>query len=309
MNFAQIFNVANLGLVILDRYLKVAHWNPWMEIHTGVAADKIMGASIFDFFPNLRFPGFEKNCKSVFTFGNLAFFSQKLHHYLFPCKPVTSFNTRFDYMQQSCTMGPLRDEKNKGKIEHLYIIVQDVTELVAFEQKLIEMNNRDGLTRIYNRRFMDKRLKEEFESHRRYSRPFSLIMFDIDHFKEINDRYGHQCGDFILKSISSRIDSSIRNVDFLARYGGEEFCCMLPETNLHTASKLDEGFRLAVSEKKFNFNGYSVKVTISLGVSEISEGIASPEILLKRADEALYEAKKSGRNRIVSMKTQQSNAY
>lgn len=173
MIFSQIFDMVNVGLVVLDRDLKVLHWNRWIALHTGVSPEQIVGASVFDFFPNLNNARFLRNCKSVLAFGNFCFFSQKLHRYLFPVKPDGSFAAAFDYMQQSCTMGPLRDES--GAVQYLYISVQDVTEVVAYEQKLIEMNTRDGLTGAYNRRFLESQLADEIERSRRYSRPLSLI--------------------------------------------------------------------------------------------------------------------------------------
>jgi len=295
----QIFDAINIGIVILDRELRVYKWNRWMEIHSGIPADKIIGSSIFDIFPNLDTPKFRRSCKSVFSFGNFCFFSQKLHKYLFPFKTKGYLGTEFEYMQQSCAMGPLRDENNV--IQYLFIYVEDVTEVAVYEKKLMEMNIKDALTGIYNRRFLETKLKEEFERHRRYSTEFSVIMFDIDYFKKVNDKYGHQCGDFILKSVSSRISSIIRNVDYLARYGGEEFCCLLPETSLESAMNVAERFRKAIMEQENSFDGTIIKVTISLGVAEIREGINSPQMLLKKADEALYKAKREGRNRVVPM--------
>lgn len=305
MNFAQIFEMINIGTVVLDRDLNVCYWNRWMEMHSGIDSDRIVGSSILENFPNLNCKGFLKNFKSVITFGNLSFFSQKLHRYLFPFRPATSFNTGFEYMQQSCTMGPMRDGNNgyiTDLIKHVYIIVQDVTELVDYEKKLLEMNMKDGLTGIYNRRFMDTRIKEEFERHKRYSRPMCFIMLDIDFFKKINDSYGHQFGDFVLKSLSSRIGSTIRNVDFFGRYGGEEFCCIFPETTIQSGAGLAERFRRAILEKRFKFEDISITVTISLGVSEVRKGIDSSDILVKQADEALYEAKRTGRNKVILMK-------
>ncbi len=299
MIFAQIFDAINIGLVILDRDLKVYKWNRWMEMNSGIPAAEIIGSHIFDFFPNLKTRKFLRSCKSVFTFGNFCFFSQKLHRCLFPFKATGCFDTRFEYMQQSCAMGPLRDENNE--VKYLFIYVQDVTEVATYEQKLVEMNMRDSLTGIYNRRFLESKLREEFKRHKRYSRPLSIIMFDIDFFKKVNDKYGHQCGDFILKSVSSMIASQIRNVDFLIRYGGEEFCCLLPETALEPAIGVAERFRKSVMEHDNNFDGKNIKVTISLGVAEIRPNINSPETLLKKVDEALYRAKRRGRNRVEAM--------
>jgi diguanylate cyclase (GGDEF)-like protein len=294
----QIFDTVNIGLVVMDKELKVTQWNRWMFQHSGIASEQIVGSSIFEHFPALDSPWFTRNCKAVLTFGNFSFFSQKLHHYLFPFKPVGSFAAKFEFMQQSCTMGPLRGEDNA--INSIFVIVQDVTELATYEQKMMELNIRDGLTGIYNRRHFESRLAAECERHQRYDRKLSLIMIDIDFFKAVNDSYGHQCGDQVLREVASGIASVIRTSDCLARYGGEEFCCLLPETALANAVMLAELFRRHVEDMAIEQDCNQLKVTISLGVAEYGE-MDTAETLLKRADEALYEAKRTGRNRTVSL--------
>ena len=297
--FSQIFETINFGLIILDTELKVTHWNHWMERHSGIVSKQINGASLFDFFPEINTPRFMRNSNSVLSFGNFSFFSQKLHHYLFPFKPVSSFQaSMFEHMQQSCTMGPLRNDDNQ--ITGIFLIVQDVTELASYEHKLVEMNIKDGLTGIYNRRFLQTRLAEEFQRRKRYGTKLSLIMFDIDFFKKVNDCYGHQCGDAVLQSVATKISSIIRHTDYLARYGGEEFCCLLPQTDLTGALILAERFRHVIEEMVTPCQANTIKVTISLGVSDAIPD-DSAENLLKRADDALYQAKNSGRNRIATI--------
>jgi diguanylate cyclase (GGDEF)-like protein len=207
-------------------------------------------------------------------------------------------------MQQSCTVGPLRDENND--IQYIYINVQDVTEIVAYEQKLIEMNTKDGLTGIYNRRFFEPRLLEEFERHQRYERPMSLIMLDIDHFKNINDTHGHQAGDYILKSLTGFIAERIRNIDIFARYGGEEFCILLPETSIEAALLLAEEIRKQIGTTVFQFKKTEIRLTVSQGVAALVRRVANAEALLKMADDALYEAKKLGRDKVVSANKEES---
>ena len=126
----------DIGLVILDKEFKVRFWNRWLEAHSGITPDKICNSVIYDFFPNLNNPKFHRNCKAVLTFGNFYFFSQKLYDYIFPFKPVSSFQTEVEYMQQSCTMGPLRDEFNV--INYVFISIRDVTEASVYEKKLTE---------------------------------------------------------------------------------------------------------------------------------------------------------------------------
>ncbi len=297
MNYEQILNVVNLGVVVFDREYKVCYWNRWMAMHSNIQSQTIINRPIFDFFPDLNNPIFMRNCRSVLTFGNLIFLSQKLHKYLFPFKLIRSGISPMEYMQQSCTMGPLRDSENV--INYVFITIQDVTEIVSYEQRLRELNMTDGLTGMYNRRYLDIRINEEFKRHQRFGRPMSLILFDIDHFKKINDTYGHQCGDYILQDLSSATLSAIRNVDILARYGGEEFCCLLPETSSDKSVLIAERLRKQVMENSFRWNDADVHVTISLGVSVLTAGIDSPGALIERADQALYQAKDNGRNRVM----------
>lgn len=292
----QIFDTVNIGVVTLDQELRVQYWNRWMELHSGIRAEKIIGSSLFDFFPNLNNIRFTKNCKVVLSFGNFSFFSQKLHKYLFPFRPDSSFGCNFEFMQQSCTMGPLRDQNNS--IISLFIIIQDVTELAASEQRLIELNTKDALTGIYNRRYLDAHLGGECDRHLRYGRKMTLIMFDIDYFKKVNDNYGHQCGDFVLKAITTEIAHLSRRTDYFVRYGGEEFCCILPETPSEEAMMLAERFRCHVAQLNMAYQDKNVQVTISLGVAELRNE-DTPEQLLQRADDALYEAKNKGRDRVV----------
>ncbi|MBF0225009.1 MAG: diguanylate cyclase [Desulfobacterales bacterium] len=305
MIFSQIFDMINSGIVILDRDLKVVKWNRWMENYSKIPANDVIGKSIIEFYPNLDNAKFKRNVKSVLAFGNFSFFSQKLHKYIFPFKALNTLGVKFDYMQQNCTMGPIRGENNS--IEYIYIMVQDVTEVAAYEQKLIEMNIKDGLTGAYNRRYFETRIKEEFARHKRYSRPFSIIMQDIDYFKKVNDTYGHQAGDFILTSFSSSVAGRIRNVDILARYGGEEFCCLLPETNLKSAKLVAEHVRHLVEQSIYKFKNLELKITVSQGVAELNPEMSSHEIMLKRADDALYEAKKTGRNKVIGWEEKNQN--
>jgi diguanylate cyclase (GGDEF)-like protein len=297
MIFNQLFDLLDMGIVILDSDLKVQKWNKWMELHSNIPANHIIGKPIFDFFPHLNNPGFLRSLKYVMNFGNYYFFSQKLHHYLFPFRPVSSRAVDIEYMQQSCNMGQIIDENTSAK--YIYITVHDVTEISVYEKTLIEMNTRDSLTKIYNRKFLENQLENECKRFKRGQRPFGLIMLDIDFFKKINDTYGHLCGDYVLKSLASSVASKIRSTDTLARYGGEEFFCLLTETDISSATHLAETLRKTVENEIFTFQDMSVQLTISLGVTAMATGVQSPEALLRKADDALYEAKRTGRNKVV----------
>ncbi len=156
----------------------------------------------------------------------------------------------------------------------------------------------DPLTGLPNRQAVDERLAQEFARWRRFGEPFSLLLWDVDHFKRINDRFGHPAGDKALKVVAQVLCQGIREVDFVGRYGGEEFLMLLPETGRDGALKLAEKLRQAVKECGFNSRGKPVPITISCGLTQVREG-DTPESLVERADQALYEAKEGGRDRCV----------
>jgi diguanylate cyclase (GGDEF)-like protein len=171
--------------------------------------------------------------------------------------------------------------------------------------KILYLSQRDALTGCFNRGYMNAQLPREIRRAVRYRRALSITLCDIDHFKTINDSYGHQCGDRVLKEFVESLDELIRtDSDWLARYGGEEFLLVLPETTLENAERLAERLRMHIAGKPFEWQGELIRITASFGVvgfspGELPKGLPA-EALLNRADEHLYQAKKKGRNRVVS---------
>lgn len=161
-------------------------------------------------------------------------------------------------------------------------------------EKLKKMSFSDPLTSLYNRRKMIEYMTESHYILERYKEPYSLIMIDIDHFKLINDQYGHDIGDAVLKKISSVLQKNVRHTDHVARWGGEEFLILCPKTNWENAARLAEDLRQLIEASPVEM---VERCTASFGVAQASEN-DSVEILIKRADEALYKAKASGRNRV-----------
>lgn len=160
------------------------------------------------------------------------------------------------------------------------------------------MADHDGLTRIANRRRFEERLDEEAQRHGRYELPLSLILLDLDHFKSINDTYGHQTGDAVLRGMASLLLESLRSSDLPARYGGEEFAVILPHTSREQATLLAERIRHRVGQRDFGECKEPVRITVSAGVAAMEPG-ASGQDLVSLADQALYLAKNGGRNRVV----------
>jgi two-component system, cell cycle response regulator len=170
-----------------------------------------------------------------------------------------------------------------------------------YHEELYRLAINDALTGLYNKRYLMDYLQRELARSARYGRPLTLILFDIDHFKAINDTMGHLAGDLTLRDLAGRLRSEISGDDLLARYGGEEFAVVLPETKLESGAELSESLRQAVEKHPFAFEGRPYSVTISLGVASTQGNEAlSPQDLIARADERLYRAKNDGRNRVVS---------
>lgn len=176
--------------------------------------------------------------------------------------------------------------------EMVLVIVDDITELMEANLKLKEMAITDGLTQLYNHKHSYYKLEEEITRATRYGNRLSIIMFDIDHFKAINDTYGHQTGDKTLITVSQVIKNNLRDIDHIGRYGGEEFLVILPQTGLGNAYTTAERIRRAIESARFE--EANIKITISGGVVEFRDENAL--ILIGKADELLFKAKQKGRN-------------
>jgi diguanylate cyclase (GGDEF)-like protein len=164
---------------------------------------------------------------------------------------------------------------------------------------MIDAALRDGLTRIYNKKFFLDRLETEFAYARRHKSVLSLVMFDVDYFKRVNDTHGHLAGDAVLVHLSRITQATIRTEDVLARYGGEEFAVICRGTPLLNAGVLGERLRTRVELENFDYQGTRLPVTISVGVAALPEAnVSLASELIRDADSALYEAKRTGRNRV-----------
>jgi len=165
----------------------------------------------------------------------------------------------------------------------------------------VSMAALDELTRLHNRRYLMTHLAREFERARANGKPLALVVIDVDHFKKVNDGYGHAAGDLVLVELAQRMLQLTRSSDLSARYGGEEFVVVMPQTDLPVARAVAERLRHGVAERPISVgrSGNSVDVTISVGVAAMAPAMASPDDLFRVADDALYKAKSAGRNRVV----------
>jgi len=171
------------------------------------------------------------------------------------------------------------------------------------ERRLYDIARTDPLTGVSNRRRFLEIFGVEFARAKRYGGELSCVMLDLDHFKDINDRYGHDVGDRVIVTAADAFRGILRTADVIARWGGEEFALLLPHTNLTGAQAVAERCRRALEEVTIVADGETIGVTVSLGVASLpGDGLDTPDALMRSADEALYEAKSCGRNRVVSVR-------
>jgi diguanylate cyclase (GGDEF)-like protein len=204
-------------------------------------------------------------------------------------------------MYQNITFLPLMGID--GNIRNIAIVIYDVTEAAVGKQKLEGANNElatlsrtDRLTQLNNRGYWEECLIAEYERYKRTSQPVTLIMFDIDHFKNVNDTYGHQAGDEVIRQTSRTLRRTIRKTDIAGRYGGEEFAVLLVDTSNENALILAERLRKRIEALTIEYEDMSIQFNISLGVSELNRDIKSYKDWIESADQALYYSKENGRN-------------
>jgi two-component system cell cycle response regulator len=184
-----------------------------------------------------------------------------------------------------------------GSIAMKYLPQGD-TERLTYD-KLHEEANTDGLTKCYNKTYFNNALETEVKKSKVTGKPLTLIIFDLDHFKKLNDNYGHDAGDYVLKEKARLIrENGIRQGDVFARYGGEEFCILLPNTNLKQGFEIAERLRLLVAKHEFIYDGKRLPVTASIGIADYRQGVNNGTDLFKRADSAVYKSKEGGRNQV-----------
>ncbi len=191
------------------------------------------------------------------------------------------------------TITPIRDDC--GEITHFVAFGKDVTERVRMEDEVRRLAETDWLTGLANRLTLGRRLEAELERCERYERPMAVIMFDIDHFKAVNDEHGHDAGDVVLKAVARTVGEQLREQDTLGRWGGEEFLIVLPETDGEGAAAAAEKLRRSIAEMEVPD---APAVTASFGVTERQPG-DTPRAITRRVDQAMYQAKEGGRDRVV----------
>lgn len=299
LNF--IVDRANVGIFVVNREREIVLWNQFMEINSERKADTVVGQNLFEAFPELPQKWLDRKIENLLILKNFSFTSWEQRPYLFKFahnRPVTG---GVDCMRQDCTLMPVKDDD--GEVQYVCFTLFDATDTSIYQSKLEatttqlrELSNKDGLTQLFNRRYVEESLEAEFARARRYQHPLSVILTDIDFFKKVNDVHGHLAGDAVLRVVAKRLADGLRGTDILGRYGGEEFLVVLPETDIKGAHILAERLREAIQAEPIEAEGESLTINISLGVTELRDKTAAYAQLIAESDLGLYQSKENGRN-------------
>ncbi len=294
----------DVGLVVLDRDYNVRVWNGFMENHSGQKSTHVIGANLFKAFPDIPEPWFRRKVDSVLTLASRSFTTWEQRPYLLRFKNYRPITGTAEFMYQNITIIPLLSAD--GVVNHVGIIIYDVTDIALGKTELKDANARlaqlsrtDRLTELNNRGYWEECLRSEFARFRRTRQTSSLVMFDIDHFKKVNDTFGHQAGDEVIRTTARLLREAIRATDIAGRYGGEEFGIILVDTGVDKAWILAERLRKKVEAATITFEQREIRYTISLGLAEATGAMQGHTEWLSCSDQALYEAKRSGRNQAV----------
>lgn len=283
--------VHDFALFTLDRSGHIDSWNASAERHTGYSEKEVLGHTLQQFY------------------GVEAVSRDKAAHQI-ECARREGWameegrrvdpNNRSTWMQSLVAV--LRQQD--GEIQGFSVVMRDITERKMSTEELRRLLTTDHLTGAANRAHLFDMAEIEITRWKRHGSPLSAILFDADHFKRINDTFGHQAGDTVLRALVERCRGTLRAVDTLARYGGEEFVALLPDLGVEDTMEVAERLRCLVAEHPIDCGGIPVSVTISLGCASMSEEIDSLQALLAAADAAAYQAKRLGRNRVEVYKSQ-----
>ena len=274
-----VVQTINSGIIVLDALGRVVELNPFVQKLLGTESRTFIG----------------KKLDEILNSGLRIKYSPYM---LIQVEEEVSFVRNGNPEYFIAQIAPIRDER-KNLIGHVISLV-DITERKYAEMELERLARTDMLTAITNRRHFFELAEGQFAVAQRYNHQLAILMLDIDHFKSINDQYGHLAGDTVLQFVARECQSHMRSTDIFARYGGEEFIGLLPEQTEEGAVELAERIRQLLEQAEVKFEVWSLKVTASFGLALIqNESGLTLEQMIDRADQALYQSKKNGRNRIT----------
>ncbi|MBR9870847.1 MAG: GGDEF domain-containing protein [Gammaproteobacteria bacterium] len=301
---ADMIETVEVGLVVLDLEFRVQAWNGFMENHSGITASLIRGEQIFTVFPDIPKAWLTRKVDAVITLNTRAFTSWEQRPYLFKFRNSRPITGTEEFMYQNLTISPLSN--SAGNVDKVCLLIYDVTEFASSKRALERANEQlaklsmtDRLTGLLNRGTWENLVDAEFERYGRYGQTTTLVMFDIDHFKSVNDTYGHLAGDGVIRHTAQVTRDSIRQSDSAGRYGGEEFGIILPETDAENAHILCERIRETIAQSTVNTTAGDIRYTISMGIAQLTGEPENYMQWMQEADKALYRAKEGGRNKVV----------
>lgn len=301
----SLISSLDVGVVVINEKFEIEEWNQFMVNHTSAELKNVSNHSLFSVANEIDEKWFRNKCRAVFELNTPVFIIWEQQDYLFEMKVARPITSPVENMYQNITILPIAN--NDNSVTKVCILVYDVTDQALAKLRIQGLNDQlkqisrvDGLTGLYNRRYWQERFELEYKLTFRTRSQISIIILDIDHFKSVNDNYGHQAGDTVIKTIANIITEQTRETDMSARFGGEEFVTILPDTTKENALILAERIRNATENKVIQHEMYEIKVTISIGVAQFEEQYITPSQWLEAADKALYTAKSSGRNKTVT---------
>lgn len=303
--FEDVFYTVPIGLFIVDQQAKITAWNKWMENNTDIDEIDALDKTLHSLFPEEKFLRYDWALEQVLNYSNPQFMSQALNKYLVPSKLKDELGFEgLDYMQQTAELYPIK----KNNTTFALVVIQDATMKSHQQNTLLNMAKRfeteslfDELTGIYNRKYISTWVDFEMKKAVKAGKNLACSLFDLDHFKKINDTYGHKAGDDVLVSFANVVKSTLRDEDLFARYGGEEFIVFSPLKPQDDPTCLAERIRKKLASVKTH-GQVDLQVTCSVGVSlwqSAIEPIIEVKTLIDKADKVLYEAKNSGRDKVI----------
>lgn len=301
-----LLQTIDVGLIILDKEYRINLWNTFMENHSGLSHTDLYEQKLFELFPELSAAWFKHKIDSVFLLNNRSFITWEQRPYLFKFKSYRPMTGDAPHMYQNITIIPLSSPS--GEIDHVGILIYDVTDAamgrLAMEEaniKLKVLSQTDQLTDLYNRGYWESCLKQEYQRFARVEAPSSLLMIDIDHFKKVNDTYGHPAGDEVLRQLAKVLLEVTRTTDWVGRYGGEEFVILLIGTDAQQAQFVVKRLQERIDKLTVHHLGHDIRFTLSMGLTEINSAFKNHEQWIHMADQALYQSKQNGRNQVTTI--------
>jgi diguanylate cyclase len=303
----DMLQTIDVGLVVLDRNFHIQAWNSFMENHSGLLPSTVREKSIFQLFPEIPADWFRHKAESVFLLKSRSFTTWEQRPFLFRFKTYRPITGTEEFMYQNITLSPL--VSSTGEVNHICVIIYDVTDIATHKKQLETVNaelealsRTDRLTQLNNRGYWEECLVKEYQRFRRTNGPSTVVMFDIDHFKKVNDTYGHQAGDEVIKMVSEHLRNNLRVTDIAGRYGGEEFGVILVNTDAQGGIIFCERLRQVIEAETVVHDGQTIRCTISLGLSQLGRRQSDYKAWLEEADQALYQSKEGGRNLVTLFK-------